>query len=78
MAINKEVNNNEQPSKDDLKSLNISYFDYKNTELLKKFTSYYGKIEPASRTGLNRKDQTRLARAIKRARFLAMLPYYTQ
>ncbi|HPN67725.1 MAG TPA: 30S ribosomal protein S18 [bacterium] len=77
--MNKEqTNNNEQISKDELRSLNVSYFDYKNTELLKKFTSYYGKIEPASRTGLNRKEQSKLTRAIKRARFLALMPYYTQ
>ncbi len=56
----------------------ISYFDYKNVELLKKFTSYYGKIEPAVRTGMNRKYQARLARAIKRSRYMAMMPYYTQ
>ncbi len=57
---------------------NIDYFDYKNVELLKKYTSYYGKIEPGTRTGMNRKNQARLAKAIKRARYLALLPYFTQ
>ncbi len=57
---------------------NICYIDYKDSETLKKFISYYGKIEPASRTGINRKYQTRLARAIKRARYMALLPYYVQ
>jgi len=59
-------------------SNNIYYIDYKDIETLKKFTSYYGKIEPAGRTGTKRKHQTRLARAIKRARYMALLPYYTQ
>ena len=56
----------------------ISYFDYKDVELLKKFTSYYGKIEPGARTGMNRKNQARLARAIKRSRYMALMPYYIQ
>ncbi|MBU0647969.1 30S ribosomal protein S18 [Patescibacteria group bacterium] len=55
---------------------NIYYIDYKDTETLKKFTSYYGKIEPASKSNIKRKYQTRLARAIKRARYMALLPYF--
>lgn len=57
---------------------NVCYIDYKDIELLKKFTSYYGKIEPSSKTGVKRKFQNRLATAIKRARYMAMLPYYVQ
>jgi len=59
-------------------SNNVYYIDYKDVDMLKKFTSYYGKIEPASRTGTKRKFQNRLARAVKRARYMALLPYYTQ
>jgi small subunit ribosomal protein S18 len=74
--MNKEINKPEE--KQDDKDPNIDYFDYKDVELLKKSTSYYGKIEPGTRTGMNRKNQARLARAIKRARYMALLPYFTQ
>ncbi|MFA4931066.1 MAG: 30S ribosomal protein S18 [Patescibacteria group bacterium] len=57
---------------------NIHYIDYKDFETLKKFTSYYGKIEPATKTSIKRKFQQRLSTAIKRARYLALLPYYVQ
>lgn len=54
---------------------NIYYIDYKDTETLKKFISYYGKIEPSTKTGIKRKYQNRLATAIKRARFMSLMPY---
>lgn len=74
-------NNHQQQNKPKIcyfSSNNIYYIDYKDVEMLKKFTSYYGKIESATRTGTKRKFQTRLARAVKRARYMALLPYYTQ
>lgn len=74
--MNKVITKDEEKQED--KDPNIDYFDYKDVELLKKFTSYYGKIEPSVRTGMNRKNQARMARAIKRARYLALLPYFTQ
>lgn len=49
--------------------------DYKNAELLKKFTSSQMKIIPPKRTGLCRKHQSQLAQAVKRARFMALLAY---
>ncbi len=49
--------------------------DYKNRDLLSKFTSEYGRILPRRITGVSAKKQRMLARAIKRARFLALLPY---
>ncbi len=59
-------------------SNNIYYIDYKDVDTLKKFTSYYGKIESGNRTGTKRKFQNRLARAIKRARYMSLMPYYIQ
>lgn len=50
-------------------------FDYKNTELLKKFLNPHGRILAHSRTGLSAKAQRELAQAVKRARFLALLPF---
>jgi len=49
--------------------------DYKNTDVLKKFLSPEGKILPSRRTGLSSKNHRKLARAIKRARFICLLPY---
>ncbi|MDE2071308.1 MAG: 30S ribosomal protein S18 [Patescibacteria group bacterium] len=49
--------------------------DYKDTELLKKFLNPHGKIMPRRRTGLSAPQQRMLSQAIKRARFMALLPY---
>lgn len=49
--------------------------DYKDTLILKRFLTERGKILPASRSGVSAKNQRRLAAAIKRARFMALLPY---
>ncbi|MCR4951303.1 MAG: 30S ribosomal protein S18 [Solobacterium sp.] len=54
---------------------NISYIDYKDVELLKKFISPNGKITPRRVTGTKAKYQRQLAVAIKRARQMALLPY---
>lgn len=47
--------------------------DYKNVSLLGRFVSDRGKIVPRRRTGVCAKHQRRLAQAIKRCRYLAML-----
>ena len=54
---------------------NITYIDYKDTELLKKFVSPNGKIIPRRVAGTSAKYQRMLAVAIKRARQMALLPY---
>ena len=54
---------------------NITYIDYKNVELLKRFISANGKIIPRRVTGTSAKYQRQLAAAIKRARQMALLPY---
>lgn len=54
------------------KSLKI---DYKDTDLLKRFLTPEGKIRPRRQTGVNARNQRKLARAIKRSRHLALLPY---
>jgi len=54
---------------------NVSHIDYKNWQQLKRFTSSYGKIVPKRRSGVCSKHQRKLAEAIKRARFMALLPY---
>ena len=54
---------------------NITFIDYKDVELLKKFISANGKIIPRRVTGTSAKYQRMLATAIKRARQMAFLPY---
>ncbi|NNK78518.1 MAG: 30S ribosomal protein S18 [Litoreibacter sp.] len=54
---------------------NAPKIDYKDTRLLQRYVSERGKIVPSRITAVNAKNQRALARAIKRARFLALLPY---
>ena len=49
--------------------------DYKDIKLLQKFTTERGKIIPSRVTAVSQKKQRELAQAIKRARFLALMPY---
>ena len=49
--------------------------DYKDVKLLQRFVSERGKIVPSRITAVSAKKQRELAKAIKRARFLALLPY---
>lgn len=48
--------------------------DYKDFERLRRYVNAQGKILPRRRTGLSAKNQRMLARAVKRARHLALLP----
>lgn len=54
---------------------NIKYIDYKDTEILKKFINPHGRMIARKRTGISAKYQRQLANAIKRARFMGLLPY---
>jgi small subunit ribosomal protein S18 len=53
------------------------YIDYKDTESLKKMVSGNGKILSRKRTGASAMEQRMVARAVKRARYIALLPYVT-
>ena len=54
---------------------NAPKIDYKDVRLLSRFLSERGKIVPSRITAVSAKKQRELATAIKRARFLALLPY---
>lgn len=54
---------------------NAPKIDYKDVRLLQRFISERGKIVPARITAVSAPKQRELARAIKRARFLGLLPY---
>lgn len=53
----------------------IELIDYKDADLLGRFISERGKMVPSRITGVCAPHQRKLARAIKRARFLALVPY---
>lgn len=57
-------------------SVNIPrYVDYKDVEMLKKFLNPHGRLLSRKRTGIPAKVQRQLSEAVKRARFLGLLPY---
>lgn len=53
----------------------FKHVDYKDTETLKKFITPNSKIVSRKRTALSAKNQRKVSLAIKRARFLGLLPY---
>ena len=55
----------------------IKHIDYKDADFLLQFVNDQGKILPRRITGNSLKYQRKVARAVKRARHLAMLPYVT-
>jgi small subunit ribosomal protein S18 len=54
---------------------NAPQIDYKDVKLLQRFVSERGKMVPSRITAVSAKKQRELSRAIKRARFLGLLPY---
>ncbi len=58
-----------------LNSKKISDIDYKDIDFLSRFTASTGKILPRQITGVGARYQRRVSRAIKLARYLALLPY---
>lgn len=76
------INNPSHPKKGHLKSKEckftksgIEYIDYKQTDILERFVNDQGKILPRRVTGNSARHQRQLTAAVKRARFLAMMPY---
>lgn len=58
-----------------IEAAGIKYIDYKDTELLRKFLTKYNRIVPRYYSGTTLGNQKKLATAIKRARYMALLPY---
>ena len=54
---------------------NVVDIDFKETHMLRRFISSYMKIVPRRRSGVCSEHQRKLANSIKRARFMAMLPF---
>lgn len=55
----------------------VAFFDYKDFKTLQRYVNQYGQIETRKKTGLTEMQQRQLARAIKRARHLALMPFVT-
>ena len=53
----------------------VDVIDYKDTEMLNRFTNEFGRIRPRRQTGTCAKHQRALAVAVKRARHIALLPF---
>ena len=53
----------------------VDHIDYKDVSVLKKFINPHGRIFSTKRTGVCAKNQRKLAQAIKRARFMALMPF---
>lgn len=60
---------------DPLAEQGIRYVDYKDEKLLQRFLTERGKILPSRLSGISARHQRQISVAIKRARFLALLPY---
>ncbi len=58
--------------------VNAEAVNYKDTNNLKRYLSSFGKIVPRKRSGVCAWHQRKLSNAIKRARFMALLPYMVQ
>lgn len=56
-------------------SNNIKHIDYKDLDILKRFLNPNGKILSRKRTNTTAKNQKKVALAIKRARFMGLLPF---
>lgn len=65
--------NKDTPGREDLFPI-----DYKNLELLLKFTTSQGKLFSRKRSGNSAKAQTQMKRAIKFARYMALIPYIAE
>ncbi len=79
------INNPSHPKKGHLKTKDckfskagVEYIDYKDTETLLKFMNDQGKILPRRVTGTSAKHQRMLSRAIKQARFMALIPFVAE
>lgn len=58
-----------------IETLGIKEIDYKDTTFLRQYITKFNKIVPRYYSGVSLKNQRKLAQAIKRARYMALLPY---
>ncbi|MCI0532833.1 30S ribosomal protein S18 [bacterium] len=56
----------------------MKHVDYKDIEMLKKYVNPHSRILSKKRTGIGTRNQRRIAKAIKRARFMGLLPFVSR
>ncbi len=54
---------------------NIKYVDYKDLDLIKKFLNPHARIIGSKKTAVSARSQRQLAEAVKRSRFMGLIPY---
>ncbi len=57
---------------------NIKHIDYKDADVLKKFLNPHSRLMSRKKTGVSAKSQRKLANAVLRARFMALIPYVSR
>lgn len=57
---------------------NIKHVDYRDTELLKQFLNPHGRMLSRRKSGLSAKHQRQMEQAVKRARFMGLLPFVSR
>ncbi|MFA6297188.1 MAG: 30S ribosomal protein S18 [Candidatus Paceibacterota bacterium] len=57
---------------------NVKHIDYKDIDILKKFINPHARLMSSKKTGVSAKSQRQLATAVKRARFMALIPYVSR
>lgn len=57
---------------------NIKFVDYKDVELIKKFLNPHSRMLSRKKTGVSARSQRQLAEAVKRSRFMGLLPYLSR
>jgi small subunit ribosomal protein S18 len=72
---NRSVRRRRGQRKEDYFAVNDTVPNYKDVDTLRRFITERAKIRPRRQTGLSAKNQRKLAREIKRARHLALLPF---
>jgi small subunit ribosomal protein S18 len=75
MAEFTQFGNAPKPKVSKVSSNGTLFIDYKNSEDLRRMLSPNGKIQSRKRSGMNARQQRLLSQAIKRARFMALLPF---
>lgn len=56
----------------------VKHIDYKDTDLLLKFIDSYARIMPRHKSRISAKNQRKVAKAVKQARYMALLPYVSR
>ena len=57
---------------------NVKHIDYRDIDILKQFLNPHGRILSRKKTGLTAKHQRQMEEAVKRARFMALLPFVSR